>query len=100
MVHKGRNALGAIKPSFREAITIVVGDVAETHGQPRVELLGEPAGQETGQYEMEQSVAEVRLFVGGTPFGRQEVGSGEKRVHERYLGWVQPVVKRESNGVF
>ena len=45
VVHKGGNALGAVKPSFGEAITIEAGYMAETHGQPRVELLGEPTGQ-------------------------------------------------------
>ena len=62
VVHKGRNALRAVKPCFREALTIKVSNVPVTHGQPRVEFLGEPSGQEAGQHEVEQGIAELQPF--------------------------------------
>src|SRR5271166_5014948 len=50
VVHKRRNALGAVKPRFSEAIAIEAGYKPEAHRQPCVELLGEPSGQEAGQH--------------------------------------------------
>ena len=82
VIHKGGDALGTVEPGLSETIAVNVSNLAEAHGQPRVELLRESSSQEASQHKVDQAVAEGGFFSAVLHLVNTKVGSGEKHVHE------------------
>lgn len=75
LTQKSKFVFGGREECFKEAVLVVMGDVAKGHRQTPIKPLGKLALVETGIDEFDELLCEMGLLVGSVPLrGRELVG--------------------------